>query len=464
MESKYKTLYEWKKADPKAFTSAKTNGLLPIICEMHGWIIKKPNNYWTLERCQEEALKYSHKKEWEKNGGGSHEAAKNNNWLDECTKHMVVRITKPMGYWNSKENCLEEALKYDNVKDWRFNSNSSYESARKNGWFEECNKHMIIRIPNLKNCWTLELCKAEALKYTTITEWVKNSNSSYLYARRKEWLEECTKHMDKPHKPKECWTLELCKAEALKYTTRTKWIKNSNISYQYARRKEWLDECIKHMVISIKKPNNYWTLERCKEEALNYKTRSEWSKNGSGSYQAAIKNGWLDECTEHMVISEKKPSGYWTLERCKAEALKYTTITEWSKNDSGSYSAAKINKWVDECTKHMVKKITKPKGYWTLERCLEEALKYTYKKEWERNNKSSYQSARKNGWMDECTEHMVISIKKPNNYWTLERCLEEALKFETRTKWAKNGSGSYQFARINNWLEECTKHMVKKKK
>jgi hypothetical protein len=369
-----------------------------------------------------------------------------------------------MGYWNSKENCLEEALKYDNVKDWRFNSQTSYESARKNGWYEECTEHMIIRIPNLKNCWTLELCKAEALKCMTITEWVKNSNSSYLYARRKEWLEECTKHMDKPHKPKECWTLELCKAEALKYKTRTEWKNNSKSSYQSARKNGWLDECTEHMVIRMIKPSGYWTLELCKTEALKCATRTEWVKNCSGSYTVARKNGWYDECTKHMAIKITKPYGYWTLERCKEETLKYKTINEWKNNSSGSYTAAKNNGWYDECAKHIVIRITKPKGYWNLNRCLEESLKYTYKKEWENNSKSSYQSARKNGWMEECSKHMYEPYK-PSGYWTLELCKAEALKCKTRTEWAKNGSGSYQVARNNNnWLDECTKHMVKKYK
>jgi hypothetical protein len=43
-----------------------------------------------------------------------------------------------------------------------------------------------------------------------------------------------------------------------------------------------------------------WTLETCKASALQYNTRTEWSKNAGGAYQAAQRLGILDECCQHM--------------------------------------------------------------------------------------------------------------------------------------------------------------------
>src|SRR5690349_6420172 len=51
--------------------------------------------------------------------------------------------------------------------------------------------------------------------------------------------------------------------------------------------------------------NNYWTLELCKNEALKYKTRTEWNKKSSGSYTAAWRMGWIDQCCQHMVAKSK---------------------------------------------------------------------------------------------------------------------------------------------------------------
>ena len=39
----------------------------------------------------------------------------------------------------------------------------------------------------------------------------------------------------------------------------------------------------------------YWTKEKCKEEALKYSSAKEFQKNCRGAYGAIIKNGWLGE-------------------------------------------------------------------------------------------------------------------------------------------------------------------------
>lgn len=44
-----------------------------------------------------------------------------------------------------------------------------------------------------------------------------------------------------------------------------------------------------------RKPNGYWTYERCKEEAGKYKSRNDFCVSNCSAYQAARRNGWLDE-------------------------------------------------------------------------------------------------------------------------------------------------------------------------
>lgn len=51
-------------------------------------------------------------------------------------------------------------------------------------------------------------------------------------------------------------------------------------------------------------PVKKWTLSSCKEQALKYKTRSEWDLNSESSYYTARKNGWLEECCKHMKKSK----------------------------------------------------------------------------------------------------------------------------------------------------------------
>jgi hypothetical protein len=251
---------------------------------------------------------------------------------------------------------------------------------------------------------------------------------------------------------------ERCAEEALKYKTKAEWQKNGGSSYNVASRNGWIAELTQHMENKIK-PNGYWTKERCGQEALKYKTRGEWQKNSSASYTSASKNGWVDELCQHMLYN-KLPTNYWNdKERCTEEANKYKTKSEWRKNSSSSYSAALKNGWVDDLCGHMESK----RGYWNdKERCNEESIKFKTKVEWKKNSGSSYSASLRNGWIDELCSHMENKIK-PNGYWTKERCGQEALKYKTKKEWKKNSSGSYKAAYRDGWLDELTQHMKKQK-
>jgi len=61
--------------------------------------------------------------------------------------------------------------------------------------------------------------------------------------------------------------------------------------------------------------------------------------------------------------------------------------------------------------------------------------------------------------IDEICSHM-IEIKKPKGYWTKEKCREEALKYYNRTDFCKNSNGCYYKSYNNNWLDEICSHMI----
>jgi hypothetical protein len=49
----------------------------------------------------------------------------------------------------------------------------------------------------------------------------------------------------------------------------------------------------------------------------------------------------------------------------------------------------------------------KPAGYWTKERCHEEALKYQFKVDFKKGCAPAYQAAQKHGWIDDICGHMT---------------------------------------------------------
>ena len=49
----------------------------------------------------------------------------------------------------------------------------------------------------------------------------------------------------------------------------------------------------------------------------------------------------------------RKPQGFWTLEKCKKSAGQYGLVAEWKANDLEAYNASKLNDWYVECLKAM---------------------------------------------------------------------------------------------------------------
>lgn len=105
-----------------------------------------------------------------------------------------------------------------------------------------------------------------------------------------------------------------------------------------------------------RKPNGYWTLERCKEDAKRFSSRQEWRRSKAGGYPAARRNGWRDECCAHMpshseAISASKTK--WNIESCKKDALRFLTRFDWQRENDSAYRAALRGGFLDECCEHM---------------------------------------------------------------------------------------------------------------
>ena len=187
------------------------------------------------------------------------------------------------------------------------------------------------------------------------------------------------------------------------------------------------------------KHQGYWTKKRCKEEALRFDTRSEFSKGAISAYGSARNNGWLEECCSHMPPASK-PNGYWTKKRCEEDALRFDTHKEWRKNSPVAYITSVKNGWMDDVAPHQTFS-NKPAGYWTLALCLEESSKYNTLTEWSRGHAASYVAARKAGYSSRCTGHME-KADHPHGHWTEKRYTADAAKYNSRNKWKKNSRGA----------------------
>jgi len=261
---------------------------------------------------------------------------------------------------------------------------------------------------------------------------------------------------DKNRKPNGYWTKGRCQEVASKFETRNEFQRGSCSAYASAKRKGWLDEICSHM-IELKKPRGYWTKERCEEVASKFETRNDFQNGCKGAYLTAIKKGWLDEICSHMKANKIKHMGYWTKERCHEEASKYNTRSEFRKGSCSAYNISGKNGWLDEICTHMIE-LKKPNGYWTKERCHEEASKYNTRNEFEKGCRGAYKSAIRKSWLNDICSHM--SGYTPKGYWTFERCKEEASTYETRNDFRKGSYSAYIKAHSKDWLDKICSHMT----
>lgn len=183
--------------------------------------------------------------------------------------------------------------------------------------------------------------------------------------------------MTDQRKPRGYWTKERVIEDAKNYSYLTLWIKASESGYSAAKKNGWLKDACAHMV-SPKKSMGFWTAENLIKDARKYSTKSEWKNNSASAYATALNKGVLDQCCAHME-SPRKPDGYWTKEKCSESAKKYQTISAWSKAEGNAYDAAKRNGWVRDITSHMVKVFSH--GEYTIySYLLQHDIKFEYQK------------------------------------------------------------------------------------
>jgi predicted GIY-YIG superfamily endonuclease len=296
---------------------------------------KKPHGYWNnKENCLKESLKYTNPKELEKNNKWVYFICRNNKWIDEFFPSK--RKTLSYGYWNDKENCLKEALKYKTKSELHKNCPSAYQAAKRNGWLDEIVSHMEV-VGNLKNRGIYAFEFEDNSVYVGLTY---NFNERYLAHQ--------------------------------KYGTVYEYIKESGLKYNYIILTDYMDEKIaskeegiwvnkykkngwiilnKNKTGTLGGPHLKWDYESCKKEALKHKNRIKFQEKCSRAYQISRENGWLNE---FFGVLDRKPRGYWIKERCQEESLKYNTKSEFKKKSLTSFKSARKNGWLDEICSHMI--------------------------------------------------------------------------------------------------------------
>lgn len=188
-----------------------------------------------------------------------------------------------------------------------------------------------------------------------------------------------------------------------------------------------------------------WNKESVFAEASKYKSRHEFQRRCTSAYNWADNNGYLDK------IHWEKELHHWNRESLFEEGKKFATKTEFARKSASAYNTA-IKLGVLKDMDWFIEK-KRPNGYWNdKDTVFEEAKKYTTKLDFEKKSGAAYNSALRNGWLDEMT--WIENQIHPNGYWTKERVFEEARKFTRKVDFKYTSSRAYILARTNGWLKE----------
>jgi hypothetical protein len=334
-KSKYKTLLEWKVADPKAYTAAKSKGLLIKICELFGWdlpTIRGENGKYDKASILKLAQEYS---------GDSFRSDYKNEYNYAAKENFVNELSKI--FHNKKKNSiLTKALNFSG-KNFQIENRKDYSYARHNGFLDDLANTLITnRINRYK-----EETRKIALAYTG-TRFKKEFGARSTHALKNGYNDELNKWLNRVVKTKDIKEKWLSVAKEYKGSN---FKKDNPSAYDHAKVHKYLDELNQILGIkSIKKIKAKYTFEDCLNSALNYSSPTQWAKNCS-TYDTARRNGWLEACCKHMLTIRIT----WTKDLCIQEAKKHHNKEAWKKASPASQQAARKKGWMDDCCKHMIK-------------------------------------------------------------------------------------------------------------
>jgi predicted GIY-YIG superfamily endonuclease len=209
-------------------------------------------------------------------------------------------------------------------------------------------------------------------------------------------MKELIRHIIREHllEQRTIWTKEMVQNIAKNYEKQGEFIKNEKRAYEAAQRNGWLEEVTSHM-----KKNIVWTKEMVQNIAKDVSSRGELKQKNSEAYSAALRNGWLEDILGKGRASPTK----WTEEILQGIVNNHETRRDLKKGNERAYNYLLSTGLIDNFYGPSERN---PSGYWTKEKAHEEALKYTNRRDFRLGSPKAVSVAVTNGWWDEITSHM----------------------------------------------------------
>jgi hypothetical protein len=189
-----------------------------------------------------------------------------------------------------------------------------------------------------------------------------------------------------------------------------------------------------------RKPDKYWTFENCKKEALKYSTKTEFKRNNMSAYVISIRNGWMKDISQHMLSFGNKYN------RCIyayefPDNYVYVGLT-YNINERQNNRNSHLN---DSVSKHISKTGSIP-----TRKQLTDYIEVKMASKLEGKYLENY---RNDGWH-------ILNIAKTGGiggntlFWTKEKCINAAKQCKTRSEFHEKYRGAYSASIKNKWINE----------
>lgn len=408
---------------------------------------RKPRGYWTPEKIIDVAKQYNTLKDFREKENRAYRAAIELKILTQVTSHMQKNYRANTISYNDAYN---KVWSYDMLSTFQRENPGLYKHLLKKGWYDKITKDFPRYSTNIKGGdvkikkWTKEKLKKESLKYKTLSDFRKYSKNAYAAALKYNLIGTFITHLGdlQDRKPVGYWTYDKVKKVAQKYTNRKDFMDNDSAAAAWA------------------KANGYWddlTSDWDYLGSLNFRGVYAWEFTDktvyvglTDNFERREKEHLSDEgvtvVSKHMKETGLRPtfvkiSDY--LEVKEAQSLEECTIATYEDNGWISLNRAKAG-GLGWC-----------KRYWTLERVKEEAKKYNTKTSFKKGSYSAYNTAVKNGWMDEVTKGYKNLLIR----WTPELVWKEVEKYNKLSEFRKHSSKAFHAARRLGIYDEIKNHL-----
>lgn len=293
------------------------------------------------------------------------------------------------------------------------------------------------------NRWTIDSLKKEASKYTTRMDFERYSKTAYTYANKHHFLQEIGSHLVYT---KARWSDERIMERAKKYNTRGEFLKYDRGAYDASLRSGKHNYFCDHMEMkTTNELRDIYLIEFGNKIAYvgisyNVKNRIKHHKENRTSPLYSFLNDGRQYRVSILYenLSPKEASKKEKEEIAKYKDMGYTML---NKSDGGELSGI-INIWSEENLK-------------------KEALKYNTKRDFMIGNPKAWKATYHKKLQDIVCAHMPVHTS-PINKYTVDKLYKITSNYDDVGKFRKGNKGAYESARKQGILNDVCSHMVRR--